>query len=172
MHFSDLLEIDPKYASKPYYIEPDRKAEKAYVLLREALKKAKKVGIAKWVLRNKEHLTILRPEDKALELIELRFSTEIRSPKKLDLPEKASYSKQELDIALTLIKQLERHFDIKEYKDSYTEELMKIIDKKSKGEKIRVSKKQEPIATDMRNLMSILKQSLEQEKRKPKVKSR
>jgi DNA end-binding protein Ku len=99
-------------------------------------------------------------------LIQLRFADEVNDPAGLNLPEKSEYSKQELEIALSLIEHLERHFNAKEYADTYTDELKKIIAQKAKGEPIRVSKEGAPASTDMRNLMEMLKRSLEEEKRK------
>lgn len=166
VQFSKFEEVEDKYIEKPYFIEPDSKAQKAYVLLREALKKSKKVGIAKWVMRSKEHLAMIRPEGKALMLIQLRFAEEVRNPKELELPEKKEYSKQELEIAISLINQLEKHFNIKEHHDTYTEDLKKIIDKKAKGKPIKIKGEAPQETTDMRNLMAMLKKSLEQERRK------
>jgi DNA end-binding protein Ku len=162
--FVDEKEVPDRQISKPYFIEPDPKAEKAYVLLREALKRSKKVGLAKYVFRDKEHLGLVRPEDKALMLIELRYQDELRSSEDLHIPEKATYSKKELDIALMLITQLEEHFDASKYKDTYTDELKKVIEKKAKGKPIKVKDEPIPTYTDMRDLMSILKESLEKEK--------
>jgi DNA end-binding protein Ku len=163
--FTDENDVPTKFIHKPYFVEPDSKAEKAYVLLREALKRSKKVGIARYVFKDKEHIGLVKPEDNALMLIELRFEDELRKPDDLKLPETAEYSKKELDIALMLIEQLEEHFNASVYHDTYTEELKKVIEKKAEGKPIKVSKEAEPVPTDMRNLMSMLKQSLEQAKK-------
>jgi DNA end-binding protein Ku len=163
--FSAEEEVPTKYVTKPYFIEPDKKAEKAYVLLREALKKAKKVGIARFVLKDKEHIALIKPEDNALLLIQLRFEDELRSPEDLHIPEKAEYSKKELDIALMLINQLEEHFNASKYHDTYTETLKSVIEKKAEGKPIKVPKEDAPVPTDMRDLMNILKKSLEEAKR-------
>lgn len=164
--FVDESEIPATMIDKPYYIEPEKKAEKAYVLLREALKRSKKVAIAKWVLRNKEHIAMVRPLDRALMLIQLRYEDEVRKPDDLHIPDKSSYTKKELEMALMLINQLEDHFKASDYKDTYTEDLKKIIAKKAKGKPIRVpAGEKEPTPTDMRNLMEALRRSLELEKR-------
>lgn len=167
--FVEEDEVPGTYFEKPYYLEPDKKAEKAYVLLREALKRSKKVGIAKWVMRNKEHIAMVRPEGRALMLIQMRFAHELRKPDDIDLPEKSDYSKKELDMALMLIEQLEEHFNAEEYKDTYTEELKKIIDKKAKGKTVKITDEGEPEPTDMRNLMEALKKSLNEHKRRERV---
>jgi DNA end-binding protein Ku len=163
--FSEESEIPEKMANKPYYIEPDPKAEKAYVLLREALKRSKKVGIAKFVFRDKEHIGMVKPEGKALMLIQLRYQDELRTSDDLHIPDDAKFTKKELDVAIMLIGQLEEHFKASDYKDTYTQELKKVIEKKAKGKPIKVSKG-EPVPTysDMQDLMSILKESLEKAK--------
>jgi DNA end-binding protein Ku len=165
--FVDEKEIPSEHIEKPYFIEPDKKAEKAYVLLREALKRSKKVGVAKWVMRNKEHIAMIRPDGNALVLIQMRFASELRDPNDLNLPEKANFTKQELDMAVMLIEQLEEHFNAEEYKDTYTDELKKLIEKKAKGKTVRVTDDDAaPVPTDMRNLMEALKKSLDEERRK------
>lgn len=163
VQFTDEQEIPARQIDKPYFLEPDEKAEKAYVLLREALKRSKKVGIATWVMRSKEHVAMVRPDDRALMLINLRYAEEVRDPKKLDLPQKKDYSKQELQMAVSLIDQLEAHYNAAEFTDTYTQELKKIIDKKAKGKPVRVREEAGPVPTDMRDLMAALKQSLESE---------
>jgi DNA end-binding protein Ku len=158
-------EVPSEYIEKPYFLEPEKKAEKAYVLLREALKRSGKVGIAKWVLRNKEHIAMVRPEGRALMLVQMRFADELRDPSELHLPGKGDYSKKELEMALSLIGQLEEHFNAKEYKDTYTKQLEKLIEKKKKGKPIRVEEEGEPVATYMKNMLEMMKKSLEQEQR-------
>lgn len=162
--FANEDEIPSKHIEKPYFLEPDKKAEKAYVLLREALKRSGKVGIGTWVLRNKEHLAMIRPEKHALMLVQLRYAEEVRDTSDLDLPKKSSYGKRELEMAISLIDQLTTHFDAQEYKDTYTKDLEKIISKKAKGRPVKVEEEGEVAATDMRDIMDALKRSLEQEK--------
>lgn len=163
--FVDEGEVESKYIEKPYFVEPDEKAYKAYVLLREALKRAKKIGIAKVVFRDKERIGMIRPEGKALMFIQLRYEEELRKPEGLQLPPKAEYSKKEMDMAVMLIKQLEDHFDPKAYKDTYTEALKKVIEQKAKGKPIRIEESGAVPVTDMRDLMKILQESLEREER-------
>lgn len=163
--FVEEDEVPSAMIERPYFIEPDEKAQKAYVLLREALKRAKKVGIARMVFRTKEHIAMVKPEGSALMLIQLRFEDELRKPKGLDLPSKAEFSKKELDMALTLIGQLQDHFKANDYKDTYTAALKKVIEKKAKGKPIRVESEKLTPTTDMRDLMEALRKSLEKEKR-------
>jgi DNA end-binding protein Ku len=162
--FVDEHEIESKYFNKPFFIEPDKKAEKAFVLLREALKKAGKVGIARFVLREREHICVVKPEELALMLLELRYQDELRTPEGLNLPESADYSKKEMDIALMLISQLEEHFKPSDYHDVYTEELEKLVAEKAKGHAVHVTEPGALPAADMRNLMEMLRKSLEQAK--------
>lgn len=166
-NFVEEDEVESKLINKPYFIEPDKKAEKAYVLLREALKKSKKVGIGKIVFHDKEHLSMIKPEGEALMLVTLRYQDELRSPDDLHIPDKSKYTQKELDMAISLINQLEEEFDIKKYKDTYTVELKKIIAKKAKGKPVKVSKGEPvPTYTEMKDLMETLKKSLEKTKTK------
>src|SRR5919107_1440220 len=128
-------EIDSVYFETPYFLEPDKSGTRAYALLRAALQKTKKVGIATFVMRNKEGLAILRPRDKVIVLNRIRFAEEIRDPTELKLPEAPTIKKGELEMAVSLIDQLTSKFDISGYKDTYTEQLMKLIEAKAHGEK-------------------------------------
>ena len=172
INFTDEADVPAKYMVKPYYIEPDKKAEKAYVLLRKALQQTKKAGIARFVLKDKEHLAMIKPDGNNLLMIQLRFEEEIRKPEDLHIPDNALYSKKELDIALMLILELEENFRATDYKDTFTDEIRKIIEKKAKGKPIRIKEEMEPVPTDMRDLMNILKASLEKAKGKQKTDAR
>lgn len=162
--FVDEKEIDSVYFEKPYYLEPDKIAVKSYTLLREALKKSNKVGIAKFVLRNREHLAVLKPHEKGIILEQIRFQDELRNLNNLKIPDEEVKSK-EIDIALALIDQLTEPFQPENFRDTYREELKEMIRKKVEGKPVR-SKGQEPKATEVQDLMSILKKSLEKAKTK------
>lgn len=158
-------EIESKYLEKPYLIEPEKAAAKTYALLRDALKKTGKVGLCKFIIRSSEHLGILKPQDDAIVLIQIRFEDDLRDPKELKLPGKAvSISKKELDMAVTIIDQLTDKFEPEKYKDTYKQELLKLIKKKAaaKGKKITVdepkAKKERHPADD---LLDQLRASLE-----------
>ena len=166
LSFADENDIPVTMINKPYFVEPDKKAEKAYVLLREALKHSGKVGIAKIVLRDKEHLCMIKPQARAILLVTLRYQDELRKPEGLDLPSGSEYSKRELDMAIMLIDQLQEHFEAAKYHDEYAQAIQKIIERKARGETIRVGKGEELTpTTDMRQLMEMLRKSLEKEKR-------
>jgi DNA end-binding protein Ku len=152
-------EVDSMYFEMPYFLEPEKSGAKAYVLLREALKKSGKAGIGSFVLRNKEHLCILRPYENAIVLNRLRFDEEVRDPGELTLP-KVKPKATEMKMALSLIDQLTtERFDIKKFKDTYTAELLKLIKAKAKGKSIKSS----PLKVTHRktdDLMSQLKASI------------
>ena len=158
--FAEEQEIKPQYFKAPYYIEPGKNTEKAYVLLREALKRAGKVGVAQFVLKEREHVGIVKPEEDALILVELRYEDELRDPGGLNFPKTATFSPKELDVAMLLIKQLEQPFEPSNFHDTYTEELEKIISKKAEGHPVHVEEGA-PATTDMKDLMEILKKSIE-----------
>jgi DNA end-binding protein Ku len=151
-------EVDSVYFETPYFLEPEKSGMKAYALLREALKKSGKAGIGSFVLRNKEHLCILRPYKNAIVLNRLRFDQEIRDAADLTLP-KEKPKPGEMKMALSLIDQLTAPFDIKKFKDTYSAELLKLIKAKAKGKTIKHS----PLKVTHRkadDLMSQLKASI------------
>lgn len=160
--FTQESEIDPIYSEKPYYLEPIEGSDKAYVILREALKKSKKVGVAKFVLREREHLGIVKPVGDLLVLDQLRFASEIKTPKGLDIPEREP-SVKEIGMALELINELTEHFKPEKFHDTYQEELQEVIDEKTKG-KTPQAKGRKPEITKSRDLMEALKASLEKAK--------
>jgi DNA end-binding protein Ku len=160
-------EIDTVYYTKPYFLEPEKNAITAYALLREALVKSKKVGIAKFVLHNREHLAVIKPYENAIVLNELRYANEIVATEELTLPSKEHISDKELAIALKLIDHLTTSFKVSKYKDTYVDEMKAIIEQKAKGKKIH-PKGQEPKPTKVQDIMSLLKASLETPKESPK----
>ncbi len=157
--FADETEIESIYYETPYYLEPDKSGARAYALLREALTKTGKVGIASFVLRNKETLAILRANEKVIILNRIRFQEEIRNPADLTLPAKSEIKGNELKMAISLIEQLSGKFDISAYKDTYSAELLKVIKAKSKGRQVK-----EPslkvVHSKSQDLMEQLKASL------------
>jgi DNA end-binding protein Ku len=163
--FCDELEVDPKYFDKPYYLEPDKKSAKAYALLHKALKESGKAGIARYVIKDKEHIGMVRPAGKVLELLQLRFKDELIEPEDIKAPEETEFSKKEIDMALSLIDSLTEKFKIEDFKDTYTDELKKIIEEKSKGVKPKKKKGEARVAaTDATDLLEALRKSLDKEK--------
>jgi DNA end-binding protein Ku len=159
LQFSKATDIDTKYYEKPYYIEPDKKSAKAYTLLVDALRESGKVAVASFIMKDKEHIAVIKPEDNILILNQLRYQDEIR---KADFDiENGKYTKSEMEMALALINKLTKKFDPKKYHDTYTEKLEKIIEAKAKGKRIKVAGKSEaPVDTNMNDLIKMLKQSL------------
>jgi DNA end-binding protein Ku len=164
-NFVSEEEIDPVYFEKPYYLEPDKNAVKPYALLREALKKSKKVGIASFVLRNRENLAVLKASGDVIILNQMRYHEEIRSPEGLSLPRESEISSKEVDMALKLVDQLTERFEPEQYKDTYIDELKKLIEAKAEGKTIEV-KGEAPQPTRVKDLMEVLKASLESAKSK------
>jgi len=105
-------EISSMYYETPYYLEPDKSGTRPYKLLLEALKKTKKVGIAAFVMRNKESLAILRPEGDVIVLNKIRYEQEIRDTDELTLPKNTEVKPAELKMAISLINQLTAKFDV------------------------------------------------------------
>jgi len=158
-------EIDPVYFEKPYYLEPDKNAAKPYALLREALRESKKVGIASFVLRNRENLAVLKASGDVIILNQMRYHEEIRNPEGLNLPKESEISSKEVDMAIKLIDQLTEKFEPEQYKDTYIDELKKLIEAKAEGKTIEV-KGEAPQPTRVKDLMEVLKASLESAKTK------
>jgi DNA end-binding protein Ku len=161
--FVEADEIDSMYYENPYYLEPDKTGAKAYALLREALEKTGKAGVASFVLRTKETLAVLRADKDVIVLNRIRYQQEIRDTEDLVLPKKGS-NKEELEVAIKLIESLSGPFDISEYKDTYSESLMKVIKAKAKGEKV-TAPKMKVVHSKATDLMSQLKASLEKRKK-------
>lgn len=155
-------EIDPSYFEKPFFLEPLAEAKKIYVLLREALAKTKKIGLATFVLHSQEHIAVLKPKDNVILLNQMRFKNEMQDPQKLDLPlkEEVEILDEEMEMAVNLINQLTKPFDIERLKDTYTKELRALIEAKIQGREIR--KEPVPQATAIPDLMAKLKASIEQ----------
>ncbi|MVZ67430.1 Ku protein [Sphingobacterium sp. DK4209] len=138
--FVKIEEIDSIYFETPYYLEPAKGGEKAYQLLLKALEKSKTAGLGSFVMRSVENLALVRPHSNLLLLNKLRFEEEIRSPEELRLPVNTKMKKEEMDMALQLIKQHSQAFDISAYKNEYTADLLKIIKQKAKGKHTSIRK--------------------------------
>ncbi len=165
VEFVKESEIDPNYFEKPYYLEPDRGSDKSYALLREALRRSKKVALCRFVLRTKENLGALRAEGDVLVLNQMRYQSELREPAGLDLPSSAEVTSRELDMALQLIEQLTSSFQPEDFKDTYREELEHVIQEKIKG-KEPAPKGKAPQPTEVPDLMEALRASLERERKR------
>lgn len=158
-------EINSLYYETPYYLEPSKGGEKAYALLREALKQSGKVALGSYVMRTKENFCMLKAQDDMLVLMKLRFPEEVRKADGLNLPAKGEVKAPELKMAIALINQLTpKKFNIEKYKDTYTEELMKVIEAKAQGKKI-TQPKFKMVHNKTKDLMAQLKESIETRKK-------
>jgi DNA end-binding protein Ku len=174
--FVDQEEIDPMFFYKPYYLEPQKGGDKAYTLLRDALAGSKKVGIAKVVIKTRQYLAGVKPEDGVLVLELMHFADELVEMDKLHVPRKTEPSKKELNMAKTLIDSMSSKWDPSKYRDDYREALMEVIEEKVEagGKEIAAKPKQAPKPTKVIDLVSVLQKSLEETgaKRKATAKSR
>ncbi len=165
LEFVQEEEIDPIYFEKPYYLEPQKGGERAYALMRDALAESKKVGIAKVVLKSREHLAAVKSIRDMMTLQTMRFAHEIVDAGSLNLPKKAEISKKEMDLANTLIDSMSDKFDPGKYKDDYYDKVLEIIQMKIAGVSPQVPATRGPAPTKVVDLMEVLKQSLTETKK-------
>ena len=162
--FVDQEEIDPMFFYKPYYLEPQKGGDKAYTLLRDALKDSNKVGIAKVVIKTRQYLAGVKPEDGTLVLELMHFADELADPGKLHVPKKTEVGKREMNMAKSLIDSMSSKWNPEKYKDDYREALMEVIEEKVEagGKEIEEKPKKAPKPTKIIDLVSVLQKSLEQ----------
>lgn len=162
MDFVPADEIDPRYFETPYYLVPAKGGEKAYALLREAIKRTGTVGIGKITMRsNSLHLAGVKSIGDALVLEIMRFADELVNESDFAFPSDAGVRPQELQMAEQLVGNLSQSFDPTKYTDDYRANLMKIIRAKMKGKKIEVPEPEERESTQVVDLMARLQESLE-----------
>jgi len=164
--FVKSAEIDPKYFERPGYLEPQKGGERPYALLREALRKAEKVGIAKLVIRSRQHLACVKPDGDAIVLEFMRFADEVRGMEELKLPPAEEAREREIELAMKLIEDMTGAFEIKKYKDDYRERLSEIIREKVAGH-VPAEAGDAPVATKVTDLMAVLERSLAERGAKP-----
>jgi DNA end-binding protein Ku len=162
--FVNQEEIDPMFFYKPYYLEPQKGGDKAYALLRDALEESKKVGIAKVVIKARQYLAGVKPEDGALVLELMHFADEIADAGKLRVPKKVQVGKREMNMAKSLIDSMSSKWNPSKYRDDYREALMEVIEEKVEagGKEIEEKPKKAPKPTKVIDLVSVLQKSLEQ----------
>ena len=165
VEFVNLDEINPMFFDTPYYLEPEKKGRHAYALLREALRDAGKVGIAKVVIRSREHLAALKPNGDALVLELMHFADEIVPQDTFDFPESEKPSENEMKMAMMLIDSMVASFEPEKFKDTYREQLLAMIEARAPGQTLPKVKVKAPEATNVVNLMDVLQKSLEQSKK-------
>ena len=164
LDFVDLEEIDPIYFRKAYYLLPQDGAEKPYRLLVRALEETGKVGIAKVVIRNKQHLAALRPYDGRLVLETMYYADEIRQPESVN--GRSRLQKAEVEMATSLVENLSDGFDPKKYDDTYRKELLQLIRAKAKGKELPEPKEDE--GGEVVDLMEALRESVDRTKKSKK----
>jgi DNA end-binding protein Ku len=167
VEFVELDQINPMYFDTPYYLEPEKKGRHAYALLRESLREANKVGIARVVIRSREHLAALKPNGEALVLELMHFADELVEQSDFDFPElKEKVAPAELKVAKMLIDSMSSEsFEPEKFHDDYREAVMAMIEARVAGEEVSTPETKRPAATNVVNLMDVLQRSLEQTKR-------
>lgn len=174
--FVDALDISFLYLDTPYFLTPDRKGEKVYALLREAMKASGKIGVASVVLHNKQHLAALIPVGPVLALNTLRWAAEVRDFDEFKLPpdgmKAAGVSSRELDMAKKLIDDMSDKWDPSQYHDTFRDDIMKLVDRKIRaGKTEEITEVETPHesrqSADILDLSDLLKRSLGRGKGKP-----
>jgi DNA end-binding protein Ku len=160
--FVKLDEINPIFFDKPYYLEPEKRGEKAYALLRDALKQTERVGIAKVVIKTRQHLAAVKPQKNLLALELMHFAEEIVDAADLKIPEKPEVGARELTMAKDLIEKMSDKWDANKYTDDYRHALLDVIHKKvESGGKTPAARGAAKKPTNVVDLVSVLQESLE-----------
>ena len=175
--FVKLEEIDPMFFDEPYYLAPEKGGDKAYTLLRDALEKSGKVGIAKVVIKTREHLAAVKPMGKALVLELMHFADELVDANELKLPSNGKVGPKELKMAESLIEGRSGKWEPENYTDEYREAVMKVIEEKvaAGGKELPAERSKAKKATNVVDLVAILQESLNRAKggkKKPEKKQR
>jgi DNA end-binding protein Ku len=152
-------EIDPIYFAKTYYVGPEAGAERAYALLARAMSESGLAAVTRFVMRDQQHLGLLRVRDGVITLEQLYFADEIRPLDEIK-PGKASVKKEELEMASRLIESYTIDWNPKKYKDNYRDELMAVIEAKRKGKQVHAAAEVEETA-ELPDLMTALRESVE-----------
>ena len=166
VQFVDLAEINPMFFDKPYYLEPEKKGRHAYALLREALIESGKVGIARVVIRSREHLAALKPNGDALVLELMHWADELVEQGSLDLPARdEKLAPNEMKAAKMLIDAMVDTFKPEEFNDTYREQVLAMIDARAAGKEAPKAKGKPRAATNVVNILDVLERSLSEAKK-------
>ena len=160
LDFVEADEIDDRFFETPYYLVPAKGGERAYALLREAMRQTRRIGIAKFILRDALHLAAIEVIADAIVLTLMRFADELVDTGQLSLPSDSGVRKQELDIAKTLVNHLQAKWDPSKYTDEYRDNLMRIIEGKMKGKNVRLEAHEQRRDSQVIDLMERLRASL------------
>src|SRR3989441_1035768 len=155
-------EIDDRFFETPYYLVPARGGERAYALLREAIRDSGRIGIATFILRDAQHLAAVEVIENAIVLSVMRFADELVDVHQFDFPAAEGVRKAELDMAKALVNSLAAEWDPSKYTDQYRDNLMRIIKGKLKGKEVELEPIAEPRRADVVDLMERLRKSLGQ----------
>src|SRR5688500_7320241 len=177
--FVDASDIAPLFFETPYYLSPGKRGEKAYALLRDALRKSGKAGIATVVIRTRQYLAAVLPQEDVLVMNTLRYADELKQPEDLALPDAALHAKasaKEIDMALRLIDDMSEKWKPEKFKDTYRDDLLGRIEEKVKaGQTEEITppdkgRKDAGAGAQVIDLMALLKKSVErkQEKERPR----
>ncbi len=163
VEFVTLEEIDPVFFDKPYYLEPDKKGAKAYALLLQSLKKNNKVGIAKVVIKTRQHLAAVKPEKNALVLELMHFAEELVPTSSLQVPGHVEIGQKEMDMASELVGRMTGKWEPEKYKDEYKHKLLHLIEQKveSGGKTPAVKEVGRKAPSKVIDLVSVLQESLQ-----------
>ncbi|HXF57463.1 MAG TPA: Ku protein [Actinomycetota bacterium] len=161
--FVPLAQIDPVFFDRSYYLAPERGAERPYALLLEAMRRAGRVAIGRFVLRSRPHLAAIRPVDGALVLETLFFSDEVREPKEVEgLPVLVEPDEREVEVAVTLVELLAANWEPGRYRDEYRERVLELVRAKAQAEGAVVEAPPEPAAeARVEDLLAALRASVE-----------
>ena len=153
--------VDDRFFDKPYYLTPGKGGDVAYALLREALREADRIGIAKFLLRDVQHLAAVEAIEDALVLSLLRFADELVDTSSLSFPGRTPMKKKELEMATSLVESLADEWRPEKYVDDFRENVMRVIKAKIKGQKARLVVEERPRDSNVVDLMEKLRRSLE-----------
>jgi DNA end-binding protein Ku len=174
LQFVEEKEIDLAFFDTPYYTEPAKIGRRAYALLRETLTRAGKVGVAKIVIRERQHLCAVLANGPVIMAHTLRWPYQLRDSSELDLPdqdvEALGMSAQELKMAEQLVNAMAASWDPKQYRDTYREDLLKLIAKKVEGGKVAATPeppRRKAAEAEVVDIMALLKQSVDRQKARP-----
>jgi DNA end-binding protein Ku len=162
LDFVDEHAVEPIYFYKPYYIEPTKGGAGAYGLLRDVLADTQKIGIAKVVMRQRQHLAAVKAKGDLLVLELMHFASELTSPEEVKVPAANAGDKRAREMAKTLVEQMSSEWEPERYVDDYYEKMKDLLDKKiaAGGKALPTSKKSEAKATNVVDLVAVLQESL------------
>ena len=161
LDFVKADEIDDRFFDKPYYLTPGKGGDLAYGLLREAIRESGRIGVAKFIMRDVQHLAAVEVVDEALVLSTLRFADELVDVGTLNLPKRAPVKQKELGMATSLVESLSSEWNPEKYTDDYRENLMRVIKAKMKGKEADLVVEEPPRDAKVIDLMERLRQSLD-----------